>query len=113
MPLKKIFAFIPGLKSEVFPLIFDKNLPLGIDERIVLWYTRLEDIKDEQEEDSEPAAGTSTMTTKYITDTSKVYRKITGFSSGKTCYVRMRAYKKVSGTTYYSAWSDTVKVKTK
>lgn len=34
-----------------------------------------------------------------------VTRVIGNLTKGKTYYVRVRAYKKVSGKTYYSAWS--------
>lgn len=36
---------------------------------------------------------------------SKVAKTIKGLKSGKTYYVRVRAYKKVNGGTVYSAWS--------
>ncbi|MCD7887369.1 MAG: leucine-rich repeat protein [Clostridiales bacterium] len=44
----------------------------------------------------------------YYTGTSY---KITGLTKGKTYYVKVRAYKTVSGTKYYSAWSSSKKVK--
>ena len=56
--------------------------------------------------------GTSTWKYKYVS--SSTYSKtLTGLKSGKTYQVRVRAYKKVSGTTYYGSWSSikTVKVK--
>jgi len=39
--------------------------------------------------------------------------KVTGLTSGKTYYVRVRAYKTVSGTKYYGAWSTVKSVKVK
>ena len=38
---------------------------------------------------------------------------LTGLTSGKTWYVRIRAYKTVDGTKYYSAWSAALKKKVK
>ncbi|MCD8007467.1 MAG: fibronectin type III domain-containing protein [Clostridiales bacterium] len=37
--------------------------------------------------------------------------KVTDLTKGKTYYVKVRAYKTVSGTKYYSAWSSSKKVK--
>lgn len=50
----------------------------------------------------------------YITlsSPSAVSTTITGLAGGKTYYVRIRTYKKVSGKTYFSAWSTAVKCKT-
>ena len=42
-----------------------------------------------------------------------VSRVIRGLQSGKKWYVRIRAYKKVNGKTYWSAWSDAQSVKVK
>lgn len=39
-------------------------------------------------------------------------KKITGLASGAKYYVRIRTYKDLSNTTYYSSWSDTLSVKT-
>jgi hypothetical protein len=38
-------------------------------------------------------------------------KTVSGLTKGKTYYVRVRGYKKVSGTTYYSSWSAVKKVK--
>lgn len=40
-------------------------------------------------------------------------KKITGLSKNKTYYVKIRAYEKVDGKTYYSSYTDVSKVKTK
>jgi len=42
---------------------------------------------------------------------SKVKKLVTGLKSGKTYYIRVRAYKKSGGKAYYSSWSETVRVK--
>ena len=56
--------------------------------------------------------GSSTW--KYKTVSSTTYKKtLTGLTSGKYYYVKVRAYKKVSGKTYYGSWSSTKKVKVK
>ncbi len=49
----------------------------------------------------------SSSKTKSITVTgaSKLSRVVTGLTKGKTYYVRVRTYKKVNGTKYYSSWS--------
>jgi len=46
-----------------------------------------------------------------ITKAATVKKKIGGLKSGNTYFVRIRAYKKVGGKTYYSAWSTAEKVK--
>lgn len=43
----------------------------------------------------------------------KLSQKISGLKSKKTYYVRIRAYKKVKGVTYYGTWSKVVKVRVK
>ena len=56
--------------------------------------------------------GTSKWKYKYVS--SSTYSKtITGLKSGKTYQIKVRAYKKVSGTTYYGSWSKTKTVKVK
>ena len=49
--------------------------------------------------------------TQNVSKNSIVSRTIGNLTKGKTYYVRVRALKKVSGKTYYSAWSTTRKVK--
>ena len=44
---------------------------------------------------------------------SKVSKKITGLKAKTTYYVRVRTYKKIGRTTYYSPWSTVKSVKTK
>lgn len=41
----------------------------------------------------------------------KTAKMLTKLKKGKKYYVRVRAYKKVSGTTYYSGWSNVKTVK--
>ncbi len=48
-----------------------------------------------------------------VTSNSTVSKKITGLTGGKKYYVRIRTYKTVSGTKYYSAWSGSKTVTTK
>lgn len=50
---------------------------------------------------------------KYVKKSSTTSLKVRGLSAGKTYYVQVRAYKTVGKVKYYSAWSKTVKVKTK
>ena len=50
------------------------------------------------------------MTVKGYSKTSK---KITNLKGGKKYYVRVRTYKTVNGTKYYSPWSKTKTVTTK
>ena len=45
--------------------------------------------------------------------TATIRRTLTGLKRGKTYYVRIRAWKKVGGTTYYSAWSGVKSAKVK
>ena len=56
--------------------------------------------------------GASSWTYKTVS-ASTVSKTLTGLTSGKTYYVKVRAYKTVSGTTYYGSWSSqkTVTVK--
>ncbi len=51
--------------------------------------------------------------TVWIKSNSTLSKKITGLTKGKKYYVRIRAYKTVSGTKYYSAWSAKSKTVTK
>ena len=51
--------------------------------------------------------------TKWITKNTVGSATLTGLKSKTTQYVRVRTYKKVGSTTYYSAWSSTAYVKTK
>ncbi|MBO5994775.1 MAG: fibronectin type III domain-containing protein, partial [Firmicutes bacterium] len=44
---------------------------------------------------------------------SKVSKKITGLKAKTTYYVRVRTYKKIGRTTYYSPWSAVKNIKTK
>ena len=48
-----------------------------------------------------------------VTNYKKISRKITGLKSKKTYYVRVRTYRKVNGSFYYSKWTSVKKVKTK
>ncbi|MCD8149279.1 MAG: BspA family leucine-rich repeat surface protein, partial [Clostridiales bacterium] len=54
------------------------------------------------------SSGNKTVTVSGASATSKV---ISSLTKKKTYYVRIRTYKTVSGTKYYSAWSSTKKVK--
>lgn len=54
--------------------------------------------------------GSTTKTVK-VTSASTVSKVIKSLTKGKTYTVDVRAYKTVSGTTYYSAWSTAKKVK--
>ncbi|MGN1166281.1 MAG: leucine-rich repeat protein, partial [Lachnospiraceae bacterium] len=55
-------------------------------------------------------AGAKTVT---VTKNSTVSKKITKLSAKKKYYVRIRTYKTVSGTKYYSSWSSAKQVTTK
>ena len=54
--------------------------------------------------------GTTTWTKKTATVTSKTFTSLKG---GKTYQVKVRAYKKVDGTTYYGAWTAIKSLKVK
>ena len=56
------------------------------------------------------ASGNTTVT---VAKNSTVSKKITGLLASKTYYVRIRTYKTVGSTKYYSAWSAAKSVKTK
>ena len=53
----------------------------------------------------------SSYKTVTVSGASSVSRVIGSLTKGKTYYVRVRAYKTVSGTKYYSAWSAKKSVK--
>lgn len=53
----------------------------------------------------------SNATTFTLTSNSTISKKMTGLSKGKTYYVRVRSYKVVGKTKYYSGWSETSSVK--
>jgi len=55
----------------------------------------------------------SSYKTSKITSNGTVSKTLTGLSKGKTYYVKVRSYKKVGDTTYYSAWTETDSFKTK
>lgn len=55
----------------------------------------------------------SGVKSKTITSYKTVSKKITGLKAKTTYYVRIRTYKTVSGTKYYSSWSGIKSVKTK
>lgn len=55
-------------------------------------------------------SGKATKTITKNSITSATYR---GLKAKKKYYVRIRAYKTVSGTKYYSSWSPTKTIKTK
>ena len=56
------------------------------------------------------ASGNKSATAVGATTGSKT---ISGLTSGKTYYVRVRTYKKLDGKNYYSAWSAMKSVKVK
>ena len=56
---------------------------------------------------------TSGVKTVTVSKNSTVSKKITGLKAKKYYYVRIRTYKTVSGTKYYSSWSSYKKIKTK
>ena len=47
-----------------------------------------------------------------VTGYSKVSKKVTGLKGGKKYYVKIRTYKKIGSTKYYSKWSGAKSVKT-
>jgi Fibronectin type III domain. len=51
--------------------------------------------------------------TALITPNTTLSKKITGLTAKKKYYVRVRTYKTVGSTKYYSAWSKAVAVTTK
>ena len=55
----------------------------------------------------------SSTKTVWVKSSSTLSKKLTGLTKGKKYYVRIRAYKTVSGTKYYSAWSAKSKTVTK
>ncbi|MCD8154577.1 MAG: hypothetical protein LUF78_07835, partial [Clostridiales bacterium] len=52
-----------------------------------------------------------TYSTAKVSDASSVSKVISGLTKGKTYYVRIRTYKKVSGTTYSSGWTSKKSIK--
>ena len=59
---------------------------------------------------SDFSSGNKTVT---VTSASTLKKVISSLTSGKTYYVRIRTYKTVSGTKYYSAWSAKKSIKVK
>ena len=51
--------------------------------------------------------------TALITKNTTVTKKVTGLTAKKKYYVRVRTYKTVGSTKYYSAWSKALAVTTK
>ena len=54
-----------------------------------------------------------TTKTVKISKNSTTSKSVTGLKAKTKYYVQVRTYKNVDGTTYYSAWSDALSVKTK
>ena len=50
---------------------------------------------------------------KTVTKTKTLSKKVTGLKAKKKYYVRVRTYKLVNGTRYYSAWTKARPVRTK
>ena len=48
-----------------------------------------------------------------VKDSRTISKTIKTAGTGKTCYVKVRTYKAVNGSNYYSAWSGTKKIKIK
>lgn len=59
------------------------------------------------------AADSSMKGTKdiYINNKDTLSKTVTGLTKGKTYYVRIQTYRKVSGKTYWSSWSKAKKIK--
>jgi hypothetical protein len=55
----------------------------------------------------------SSYTTKTISSNKTVSKTYTGLKDKKTYYVKVRTYKNVDGTPYYSGWSEVKKITTK
>ena len=55
----------------------------------------------------------SKVTKKYITSYKTTSTTLSGLSAKKTYYVKVRTYKTVNGTKYYSGWSTYKYTKTK
>ena len=55
----------------------------------------------------------SSAKTVKVSKATTLKKTLKSLKSGKTWYVRIRAYKKVKGTTYWSAWSAGKKAKVK
>ncbi|MCD8396696.1 MAG: leucine-rich repeat domain-containing protein [Lachnospiraceae bacterium] len=53
----------------------------------------------------------SSYKTKKVSGATSVSKTLSSLTKGNTYYVRIRTYKTVDGTTYYSAWSGKLKVK--
>ena len=54
-----------------------------------------------------------TKTTTKTASTKKSYKVISGLTKGKTYYIKIRTYKTVNGTKYYSRYSGVKKIKVK
>lgn len=79
----------------------------------VYWKTQKTQTSGYQVQYSKNSSFTSGNVTKKITTNSATYKKIAGLSKGKTYYVRIRTYKVIDGSYYYSTWSSKMKVTTK
>ena len=47
----------------------------------------------------------------YINSKDTLSKTVTGLTKGKTYYVRIQTFRKVSGKTYWSSWSKAKKIK--
>ncbi len=109
--LKKTFKIIPKGTSL-------KTLVKGYKAITVKWNkqstkmakTRITGYQIQLATNSKFTKGKKTVT---VSGYSKVSKKVTGLKAKKTYYVRIRTYKTVSGTKYYSKWSAKKSMKTK
>lgn len=104
--IKKTFKIIPG--STYFTKVKGESKAVALK-----WKKQTKQTTGYQimySRDKSFKSGCKTIKIKKNTVTAK---KLKNLKSKKTCYVKIRAYKKTGGVTYYSAWSKVKKVKVK
>ncbi|MCD8050437.1 MAG: phage tail tip lysozyme [Clostridiales bacterium] len=103
--VKKTFKIVPKKVSNL-------AVKSSSSKKITVTWTALKSVRGYQIQYS-TSSDFSNAKTVTVVGTSNKKKVISGLKSGKTYYVRIRSYSKVSGTNYYSFYSSKVKIKVK
>lgn len=90
-----------------------KSLSAAVGGFTATWYKRTTQTTGYQVQYATDANFTKNVKTVTVSSTATVSKKVTGLKTKTKYYVRVRAYKKVGTTNYYSSWSAAKYVTTK
>ncbi|MCD8147009.1 MAG: fibronectin type III domain-containing protein [Clostridiales bacterium] len=103
--VKKTFKIVPKKVSNL-------KVKSSSSKKITVTWTSLKSVRGYQIQYSTSSDFSNAKTVTVVGTTNKK-KVISGLKKGKTYYVRIRSYCKVSGTNYYSFYSSKVKIKVK